>query len=161
MSDEETESSEQGGGAVNQDAAYAREFDKDTNERKLTARQKMMLEARQRQSDGGDSAVKRVEDLESRLRGLQKKWRFVNVFSSLSLFGIIIAFISMHLQLIGGNFLHKKFFNYPVPPLTVLDVMMLVIIDLIVFFIFIFFIALIAVYGYCIDNKLSCLLEAL
>lgn len=157
MSDEEMESSEQDSGAASQDAAYAREFNKDTNERKLTARQKIMLEARQRQSDGGDSAAKRVEDL----IGLQKKWRIVNVFSSLSLFGIIIAFISMHLQLIGGNFLHKKFFNYPVPPLTVLDVMMLVVIDLIIFFIFIFFIALIAVYGYCIDNKLSCLLEAL
>lgn len=153
MSDEEMESSEQESGAASQDAAYAREFNEGLNERKLTARQQAMLDTRKSKATGAISAAKQAEELAARLRKIQKIWRTVNVVSGVSLLGLIITFVSMNLQLIFGNVLKVRF----VPPLHVVEILILGIVYFIISIEIIFYLAIFTFLAGCVSSPTGAL----
>ena len=104
-----------------------------------------ILQARERIAQKrkmGDISIKapQVQGIESQIKKLKMIYRIINGTSAITVVGLIITFLVMNAQLILGNILKVKF----VPPLGMIEKIIVIPLDIFIVFIFLLIISLLA-----------------
>src|SRR3989338_5018696 len=106
-----------------QQAIWENEFRKNTAKLEQIKREEQ--EKKNKQKKAGDTDDPALEAI----KAAQKAWRIFNLVCALSLYALIITVITMHLQLIFGNWLKIK----KIPSLHWIEIAILIILDFIIF----------------------------
>ena len=108
---------------LQQQAIWENEFRKNTAKLEQIKREEQ--EKKNKQKKAGDTDDPALEAI----KAAQKAWRIFNLACALSLYALIVTVITMHLQLIFGNWLKIK----KIPPLHWIEIAILIILDFIIF----------------------------
>ena len=108
---------------LQQQAIWENEFRKNTAKLEQIKREEQEKKDKQKKSGEADDPA-----LEA-IKAAQKAWRIFNLACALSLYALIVTVITMHLQLIFGNWLKIK----KIPPLHWIEIAILIILDFIIF----------------------------
>jgi len=105
-----------------------------------------MLQARERiaqkrkEESASIKAPSQMQGIESQMKRLKTIYRIINGTSAVTVVGLIITFFVMNAQLILGNILKVKF----VPPLGMIEKIIIIPLDIFMVFIFLVIISLLA-----------------
>lgn len=146
MSDEAMESSQQ-------EAIWENRFRENT--KKLEQIKREEQEKKEKQKNSGDTDDSAIQAIKS----AQRAWRIFNLVCALSLYALIVTVITMHLQLILGNYFKIR----KIPALHWIEIAILIVLDFIILMLILliagYFAALVAYLGWL--GKIAIKLESI